>query len=141
MQSQDLIISLTEKLVNHCSEIYKDLEGYIDNLETFTLPSYDDMKNPEFFLEEYSKYTSLSDKNHVFKVKCSKVVVDINSLLFELSKHNLNSLVKKYVDILKFHKDKCGAYAKILDTYQKDLTDVLNYFSAVHYTMTTPYRD
>lgn len=141
MENQDLVIKLTEKLVSHCTDIYQDLEKYIDSVEQFILPSYEDMKDPEFFLKEYSKFTSYSDKNHVFKVRCSKVVVDISSLLHELSKLNVSTLLKKYTDTLKFHKDKCGAYVKILDSYQKDLTDVLNYFSVVHYTMTTPYRD
>lgn len=139
--NQDLIIGLVEKLVNHCSDIYKDLESYIDSIDNISLPSYEDLIDAEFFFKEYSKYTTRSDKNHVHKVRCSKVIVDINSLLFELSKHKLSTLLKKYTDILKFHKDKCGAYVKILDSYQKDLTDTLNYFSAVHYAITTPYRD
>ena len=141
MENQDLVIKLVEKLVNHCTDIYKDLEVYIDGIENISLPSYEDLVDPEYFFKEYSKFTTNSDRNHVYKVKCSKVIVDINSLVFEISKYNLSSLLKKYLDILKFHKDKCGAYVKILDSYQKDITDTLNYFSAVHYALTTPYRE
>lgn len=141
MDNQTVVIELSKKLIDHCTGLYKDLEVYIEGIDNIVLPSYEELVDPQYFFEEYSKFTTNSDKNHVFKVKCSKVIIDISSLLFELNKHNFSSVLKKYIDTLKFHKDKCSAYVKVLDSYQRDLTDVLNYFSSIHYALTTPYRD
>ena len=141
--NQDQILNkVVERILNTCTETWKMLEKYVDDLtmEGDTLPLYKDLRDPELFTDISAKYTNMSRQNYFLKVKVAKMSIDITSLINELSKKQVTSLVQKNMSDLKNAKEKCSLYANALDEYQKGLNQALKYLEMCSYTMNSPYR-
>ena len=135
------ICGVVDKAISKCSEIYKEVETYLSLIEKHAIPTYDEMKDPETYLNCYNKFVNKSDDNHLLKVKLSKLSIDMTSLLYEIGKHKVSTVLGDKVKVLKFNKDKCGSYVKLLDSYQKDIDSVINYISTANYVISSPYRE
>lgn len=140
MSNDQALSKLTEKILNRCTETWKMLEKYIDDQELGKLPLYDELRDPEFFTNESAKYIEMSRQNYYLKMKVAKIVIDITTLINELSKIKLTTLSQKHVGDLKIAKEKCAMYASALEEYQKGLNQAVKYLEMSSYTMNSPYR-
>lgn len=139
MPNDQTLNKLVDKILTSCKDEYKVLEKFIDAIPEFVLPTYNDLKDPEFFLTESRSYTQISTTNHYHKVKISKMMIDISTMVNELSKYQLNSLNQKALSDLKQAKEKCQLYVTTLDEYQRSINQVLDYLKLYSYTVNTPY--
>lgn len=139
MTNDQTIVKLVDKILKACQDEYKILEKFIDDIPDFILPSYEDLKDPELFLTQSRSFTQLSTTNHFHKIKISKIMIDISTLINEISKYQLNSITQKSLGDLKQAKEKCNMYINTLDEYQKSINQVLDYFKLYSYTVNTPY--
>lgn len=139
LNNEEALGKLTEKVLKVCKEQFKVLEKYVDSLEDFHLPTYESLKNPVFFIEINSMYTQLSSNNHMFKTKLSKSVIDITTIINEISKYKLTSVSQSYFNELKKAKDKIALYKDVLDEHQKNLDQILKHLQLCSYTMSSPY--
>lgn len=141
MDNEKALTKLVDKILSTCKEEYKVLEKFIDSIPEFQLPTYSQLINPEFFLETNTSYTQISVTNHYHKVKISKIMIDITSILNEISKYKLNSVLQRCVSDLKSAKEKCTLYTSTLEEYQKSINQVLQHLQTFSYTVTQKYYE
>lgn len=139
MSNEETLTKLVDKILKACKEEYKVLEKFIDNIPEFTLPTYNDLKDPEFFLNESRNFTQISTINHFHKIKISKMMIDISTMTNELVKYQINSINQKLLNELKQAKEKCALYVNTLDEYQRSINQVIDYLKLYSYTVNTPY--
>lgn len=139
--NEQALVKLVEKIVNACKEEFKEAEKVIDNIPDFQFLTYNQMKNPEEFIESSSIFTQMSSIVHLHKVKLSKLNIDIITLLNEISKYKLNSVYQKILTDLKQNKEKCGLYIDTLNEYQKSIDQVLQHLKLCSYTINSYYVD
>lgn len=139
--NEQALVKLVEKIVNACKEEFKEAEKVIDNIPDFQFLTYNQMKNPEEFIESSSTFTQMSSIVHLHKVKLSKLNIDIITLLNEISKYKLNSVYQKILTDLKQNKEKCGLYIDTLNEYQKSIDQVLQHLKLCSYTINSYYVD
>lgn len=140
MSTDQALAKMTEKILSTCTETWKLLEKHIDSQTTESLPLYNELRDPEFFTNVSAKYTEMSRQNYFLKMKVAKMSIDITTLINEIARKQLTSVVQKNLTDLKTAKDKCSMYADALDDYQKGLNQVLKYLEMSSYTMNSPYR-
>lgn len=141
MNNNDVLIKLTDKILTSSKELFKTLEKYIDSLETFSIPSYNSLKDPEVFLVSNQEYTQLSSNNHLFKVKIAKLNIDVSMIINEITKYKLSSTSQNLINELKRVKEKSGLYKEALEEQQKNIDAVLKHLQLCSYTMNSPYVD
>lgn len=139
MTNDQTLSKLVDKILTTCKNEYKVLEKFIDSIPEFSLPTYEDLKDPELFLNQSRTFTQISTTNHFHKIKISKIMIDISTMINELSKYQLNSINQKEINDLKQAKDKCNMYINTLDEYQRSINQVIDYFKLYSYTVNTPY--
>lgn len=139
MTNDQALSKLVNKILDTCKDEYKLLEKFIDAIPEFSLPGYNELKDPEYFLNQSKTFTQLSTTNHFHKIKVSKMMIDISTMVNELSKYQLNSVNQKSLSDLKQARDKCSMYVNVLDEYQKSVNQVLDYLKLYSYTVNTPY--
>ncbi len=141
MNNNDVLIKLTDKILTSSKELFKTLEKYIDSLETFSIPSYNSLKDPEVFLVSNQEYTQLSSNNHLFKVKIAKLNIDVSMIINEITKYKLSSTSQNLINELKRVREKSGLYKEALEEQQKNIDAVLKHLQLCSYTMNSPYVD
>lgn len=138
--NEDAINKLSQKINQTCKDQWKEVGSYIEKINEFQLPTYNQLKDPEFFLETSSYYTQLSTTNYYYKVKLSKIIIDITTLLDTLAKCRLNSILNTILQDLKVNKERCALYINSLEEYQKSINKVLDYLKLYSYTANSPYN-
>lgn len=141
MENEQVLTKLIDKILSTCKNEFKILEKFIDDIPEFQLPTYSQLINPEFFLETNTSYTQISVTNHYHKVKISKIMIDLSSIINEISKYKLNSVLQKGMNDLKASKEKCIAYTNTLEEYQKSINQVLQHLQTFSYTVTQKFYE
>lgn len=141
MNNNDVLVKLTDKILSSSKELFKTLEKYVDSLETFSIPTYNSLKDPEVFLVSNQEYTQLSSNNHLFKVKIAKLNIDVSMIINEITKYKLSSTSQNLISELKRVKEKSSLYKEALEEQQKNIDAVLKHLQLCSYTMNSPYVD
>lgn len=141
MNNNDVLVKLTDKILSSSKELFKTLEKYVDSLETFSIPTYNSLKDPEVFLVSNQEYTQLSSNNHLFKVKIAKLNIDVSMIINEITKYKLSSTSQNLISELKKVKEKSSLYKEALEEQQKNIDAVLKHLQLCSYTMNSPYVD
>lgn len=141
MNNNDVLVKLTDKILSSSKELFKTLEKYVDSLETFSIPTYNSLKDPEVFLVSNQEYTQLSSNNHLFKVKIAKLNIDVSMIINEITKYKLSSTSQNLINELKRVREKSGLYKEALEEQQKNIDAVLKHLQLCSYTMNSPYVD
>lgn len=141
MDNNEVIAKLVDKVLSVSKSYFKELEKYVDSIENFIIPAYKELKDPEFFLETNTKYTQLSSTNHFYKVKISKLNIDITMLVNEITKYKLSSTTQSFLNELKKAKDKSALYKETLEEHQKSIDAILKHLQLCSYTMNSPYME
>lgn len=141
MSNEQALSKLVEKIIESCKQEFKESEKLIDNIPEFKLPTYEQMKNPEQFIESSTTFTNMSSATHYHKIKLSKLNIDITTLLNEITKYKLNSVYQKMLNDLKQNREKCEMYINTLNEYQRSIDQVLQHFKLVSFTINSYYVD
>ena len=141
MNNVEALAKLVDKVLAVSKSQFKELEAYVDALEKFNIPVYGELKDPEFFLQTNTFYTQLSTTNHFYKVKISKLNIDITTLVNEITKYKLSSTTQNLLTELKKAKDKSALYKETLEEHQKSIDAVLKHLQLCSYTMNSPYME
>lgn len=141
MNNNDVLVKLTDKILSSSKELFKTLEKYVDSLETFSIPTYNSLKDPEVFLVSNQEYTQLSSNNHLFKVKIAKLNIDVSMIINEITKYKLSSTSQNLISELKKVKEKSSLYKEALEEQQRNIDAVLKHLQLCSYTMNSPYVD